>query len=76
MTALCNEFFGGPMQLEVQVQEPGAPGAGPSADPESVRLLRQQALQHPGVNAALELLDGEIIEIRPLPAATPTGAPR
>jgi hypothetical protein len=31
-----------------------------------VRRARQEALRHPAVNDALEILAGEILEIRPL----------
>jgi len=31
-----------------------------------VRQQRQEALDHPTVNAALEILGGEVLEIRPL----------
>jgi hypothetical protein len=35
-------------------------------DTEAARRRRQQALDHPGVNTAIEVLGGEIVEIRPL----------
>jgi hypothetical protein len=35
-------------------------------DDELGRRRRLEALQHPAVNAALEILGGEIVEIRPL----------
>jgi hypothetical protein len=31
-----------------------------------VRSQRREALNHPSVNAALEILEGEIVDIRPL----------
>ena len=68
---LAGRFFGEP--LRVQISEQGAPGsAGAAAGPdtEALRLRRQAALKNPGVARALEILDGEVVEIRPL------GAPR
>ena len=60
------------------------PDAGPSppermvrrlaaADPEALRRLRQKALNHSAVGDALEVLEGEIVEIQPLPGG---GTPR
>jgi len=40
-----------------------------ASDPESIRRLRRQALEHPAVNTAIETFDAEIVEIRPLRAA-------
>jgi uncharacterized protein with von Willebrand factor type A (vWA) domain len=44
-----------------------------SAD--SLKKLRQRALNHPAINRAVEILDGEIGEIRPVETRTP-GAPQ
>jgi DNA polymerase-3 subunit gamma/tau len=67
LEALCAHFFGRPMQVEIQAESgtASAGGAG-AADSEAVRLLRQEALNDPGVAAALDVLEGEIVEIRPL----------
>jgi DNA polymerase-3 subunit gamma/tau len=66
---IAARFFGEP--LRVRVAELGAGnGAGAPQDGEAVRLRRQAALKNPGVARALEILDGEILEIRPL------GSPR
>jgi len=64
----CEAFFGAPVAIEVVERSPGPDDGGPApADrAEEQRRLKQAALQHPGVNAALELLGGEIVEIRPL----------
>jgi hypothetical protein len=40
--------------------------AQPGSSGEGVRRSRQEALEHPAVNDALEILGGEILEIRPL----------
>jgi DNA polymerase-3 subunit gamma/tau len=64
----CAEFFGREVAVELEtLEEPSeAPHAERTPDSEALRRLRQQALSHPAVNAALELLEGEIVEIRPL----------
>ncbi len=68
----CESFFGRPLTVELETagEAPGAAGQAQASGAEALRLLRQQALQHPAVNAAIEVLEGEIVEIRPL------GAPR
>jgi hypothetical protein len=63
---LAARFFGEP--LRVRIDEEGAAGA-EAPDGESVRLRRQAALNHPGVARALDILGGEILEIRPLGSA-------
>ena len=68
-TSWRERFFGAP--LRVRIAEQGGAAAGAHApDGEGVRLRRQAALNHPGVARALDILGGEILEIRPL------GAPR
>jgi hypothetical protein len=67
LEAICAHFFGRAMQVEIQAESSGASASGAgAADPELVRQLRQDALNDPGVAAALEVLEGEIVEIRPL----------
>jgi DNA polymerase-3 subunit gamma/tau len=67
----CAGFFGREVAIEIEVvgEPPPAPGAAKAGDAEALRRLRQQALAHPAVNAALEVLEGEIVEIRPLGGA-------
>jgi DNA polymerase III subunit gamma/tau len=66
---LAARFFGEPLRVQIAEQgAPGTPGAAP--DTEALRLRRKAALENPGVARALEILDGEVVEIRPL------GAPR
>ena len=68
LEAICSEFFGHPMRLEIEVEDDAEKSRGPETDldAESIRRLRQQALEHPAVNAAIEIFEGEIAEIRPL----------
>ena len=67
---VCQRLFGDGVQVVVEAE-----GNGPAAeaDPETVRRLRQRALEHPGVGQALEVLGGEIAEIRPLPRGNGEG---
>jgi DNA polymerase-3 subunit gamma/tau len=65
--AACGRFFGESVRVELEpIALAGAP-AGPAA-PESdlARRRRQAALDHPNLNDALEILGGEIVEIRPV----------
>jgi len=71
LTTVCSEFFGATTQIEVVVDDdtrPKGPAApvDPQARREAERQRRQQALNHPAVNTTLEVLDAEIVEIRPL----------
>ena len=67
LEALCSELFGRTLKVEIECEEDGsAPDGAAARDPESVRRLRQDALNDPGVLTALEILEGEIVEIRPL----------
>lgn len=67
LAAVCERFFGRATGVVLEVE--GAPAAAvPRAsgpDPLEKRR-RQEALDHPAVNQALEILQGEIVEIRPL----------
>jgi len=72
LEALCARVFGRSVPVEIEAVAPAAApprGAG-AADPELVRRRRAEALSHPGVNAALEILGGEIVEIRLLGGAS------
>jgi hypothetical protein len=73
LAGLASEFFGATMRAEV-VEESDAgqdAAAGTNADErsEAMRRRRQQALNDAGVARALDVLDGEIVEIRPLGGA-------
>jgi len=64
----CERFFGRPVAVELEIvgATPEAPSIAQASSAEALRRVRQQALSHPAVNAALEVLEGEIVEIRPL----------
>jgi DNA polymerase-3 subunit gamma/tau len=69
LDAVCARFFGRPVRVELEVPEAEgeaqAEGAR-DASREAGEARRREALNHPALNAALEILDGEILEIRPL----------
>jgi hypothetical protein len=65
----CGKFFKQRTRVELttpddNAERPCDSTAAPSS--ESLRELRQRALDHPAVNRAVEILEGEIIEIRPI----------
>jgi DNA polymerase-3 subunit gamma/tau len=71
---IAEEFFGRPTRIELLLEAGGNSSAEPHApdasknDPrrERERKQRQQALNHPAINEAIQTLKGEIVEIRPL----------
>jgi len=63
----CTQFFGTTMQVEIETMSSGeVASAARAEDSEAVRTRRQQTLEHPAVRTALDVLGGEIVEIRPL----------
>jgi len=61
------------MRVQIETTEPDAEAAsGEAAEAktaltgEALRELRQRALKNPAVNRAVEVLDAEIVEIRPV----------
>ncbi|HEY5657025.1 MAG TPA: DNA polymerase III subunit gamma/tau [Myxococcota bacterium] len=66
---IASRFFGSPTGVHIELDENGAPEGADgahAADPEELRRKRQAAINHPGVGRALEIMSGEILEIRPL----------
>jgi DNA polymerase-3 subunit gamma/tau len=67
LQAVCERFFGKTLRVVLEAE-----GAEPDAAPRTQGLgplaqrRRQEALDHPVVNEALEILGGEIVEIRTL----------
>jgi DNA polymerase-3 subunit gamma/tau len=69
LESVCARFFGKPLRVEIAAELASAPAlaaAKAAGDGELARKRRQDALAHPAVNAALEILGAEIDEIRPL----------
>jgi hypothetical protein len=66
LEAVCARLFGRPMRIEITGPGGGARSDAEVADEEAVRKRRREALAHPAVNTALEILGGEVLEIRTL----------
>ncbi len=63
----CARFFGRPMRVEVVQHDAPSPSSPPRAELDDLARRRKlEALQHPAVNAAREILGAEIVEIRSL----------
>ena len=77
LEAVCARLFGRPMRIVVKGPADGARAGAAAADDEALRQRRREALAHPAVNTALEILGGEVVEIRPLGDTNgPAGAAR
>jgi DNA polymerase-3 subunit gamma/tau len=60
-------FFGGPRRVVLESDGAAGEAAPRPAGPDPIaQRRRQEALNHPAVNQALEILQGEIVEIKPL----------
>ena len=73
LESLCEELFGRPTQVRIEQESDGAKPGERKAGREDSRAARQRALEHPAVGLTLEVLEGEIAEIRPV---GPGGSPR
>ncbi len=74
LEAICVRLFGRPMRVTIAGPSGDARTSGAAADDEAVRQRRREALAHPAINATLEILGGEVIEIRTLgEAGGPSG---
>jgi hypothetical protein len=67
METVCQQFFGARLVVEVESADQ-APQAEQqrAAQTDLARRRRQQALDHPAVNDTMDILGGQIVEIRPL----------
>jgi len=67
LAGVCERFFGKALRVVLEADGPAAePTARPAGADPLAQKRRQEALNHPAVNQALEILEGEILEIRPL----------
>jgi len=78
LEGVCERLFGRRLRVELQTGEaasdaPPARPSGPAPDSDLARRRRADALKHPGVNEALDVLGGEILEIRPLVGRSGSG---
>lgn len=66
VAAIASEMFGRPTRVEIrQAGESPNRGERPADAADAMRRMRAGALNDPGVGRALEILDAEIVEIRP-----------
>lgn len=74
---VCARLFGEPTEVEVRIAESGTRNerVDRAAEESVARGRRREALSHPAINQALEILGGEILEIRSL-GNDRNGAPR
>jgi len=63
---VCERLFGRPTKVTLTAREDATPRPEHGPGPDRARRQRKEALSHPNVNQALEILGGEIVEIRPL----------
>ena len=70
LESVCERFFGQSLRVEIALDEPkaasGAERSQPASRREAERKRRQTALNHPKINVALEALQADIVDIRPL----------
>ena len=62
---IASAFFGAPTRVQVKGEVAGDDATTVRGGSEQQRELNQNALNHPAIGAAIELLDGEIAEIKP-----------
>ena len=68
LAELASRFFGKPTRIEIADEGVDAASTTPPGIDDDLRRKRQVALNDPGVSRALEVLDGEIVEILPFGA--------
>jgi len=66
LETLASQLFGQPITLSVELLDAGPDQGANHEARESSRRRRQEALNSESVNLALEVLEAEIVEIRPL----------
>jgi hypothetical protein len=75
LEAAAARLFGRTVRVSIAGPDSLAPrdGARGEVDDELARRRRREALDHPAVNTALEVLGGEVVEIRPQEAGPRSG---
>ena len=64
---ICERFFGSRARVSIEVLDDTRATPGTDApDRESIRQRRKKALDHEAINTAVQELDAQIVEIRPL----------
>jgi len=62
---ICTRFFGEPTRVQLEAEGAVAQSGAPVDGRDGERRRRQEALNHPAVNEALDVLGAKIVEIRP-----------
>ena len=70
LEAVCARLAGHPLRIEVIGPGTDARDEAAGGADETLRRRRRDALAHPAVNTVLEILGGEVVEIRPQGGAT------
>ena len=66
LEAIAKELFGRPITIQIEQQAVRKEAVESAQSRERSRKQRQEALNSESVNLAIEILDAEIVEIRPL----------
>ncbi|MGE4652003.1 MAG: hypothetical protein AAEJ53_14040 [Myxococcota bacterium] len=66
LASLASEMFGRPTRVVVELSTQPEPQAGESETPKKLLDLKREALKDPGVERAIDILNAEIVDIRPL----------
>jgi hypothetical protein len=69
LEAACAEFFGAPTRVEIEEPE-RTDVQSASTQRELEKRRRHEALNHAGLNEAVQILSADIVEIRPLGTAS------
>jgi DNA polymerase III subunit gamma/tau len=65
LTELATHAYGGPRRVELSVVRPAAPTAAPATAAARTRELADRARSSPTVRSAVDILGGEITDVRP-----------
>ncbi len=72
LSAVVERFFGRALRVVLEVEGGASEATARASGPGPLdKRRRQEALDHPAINQALEILQGEILEIKPLGAPEP-----
>jgi hypothetical protein len=70
LAAVVERFFGRPLRVVLEAESGPSEAARATGPGPLAQRRRQEALNHPAVNQALEILEGEILEIKSLGGET------
>ncbi|MCF8036857.1 MAG: hypothetical protein K9K62_08290, partial [Desulfobacteraceae bacterium] len=64
LETICTEFFGRPMRISLEIKEEAD---NPQKQKREAKHLKEEALNHPLVGAAVKTFNGKIVDIKILP---------